>query len=553
MATAKFLDIQVLNYAIKALSKQIDKTFLKKNVLFDVTPAYYRMFDSLTDDASKMLTVVDNNVTPSTGEIKSDDVRTVTKTPTSVYAVGSQIIYIEEVLTPKYDNVIGISETDLTTIKNDTTQNRQDKYKSNILFVVDDNKLVFYDRDLDTFTDCTSGVSDTTPEWESNKLYKVDDLVKYNNYTYKCIAEHTSTTVFEDDIDNWILVVKEYYVLKQAQYDKLKNDGIINNDTKELYIVTDTTDNDINNKYIIHVVDTLPTPDVNIKDFVYFLQTDNKLYKCIEDADNLGTYIMKELTTSGSSDVTIGYDFTSNIAVGAYPKGTVFTSDMLLNDIIKGAFITYLQPNVTFTPTSNKTFEIGTNYTGEELKAVITKQSNNIVSVKFYENTTELYSDTSTATNGGTVTYTYSTSNNDTNFKLKCVVDDGQSPVTIERSINFVRKGFYGTSSSSTTPVATSADVRALSNSFLSPSSGSNFTINIPSGATLVTIAVPSTRTLKSVIYVEGMNSDVKDTFVLSTVNVEGANNYTGIDYTVYSYIPAIPFPNNATYKVTLN
>ena len=107
MATAKFLDINVLNYAIKSLSKQIDKTFIKKSLLYNVVPAYYRMFDPLTDDPSKMLTVVDNNVTPSTGEIRSDDVRVVSKVPASVYAVGSQIIYIEEVLTPKYDKVLG--------------------------------------------------------------------------------------------------------------------------------------------------------------------------------------------------------------------------------------------------------------------------------------------------------------------------------------------------------------------------------------------------------------------------------------------------------------
>lgn len=395
-------------------------------------------------------------------------------------------------------------------------------------------------------------INNSINSWMPLTKYKTNDLVIYNKKTYKCIINHTSSTAFEDDIDNWILVVKEYYVLKQAQYDKLKNDGIITNDTKELYIITDATDNNINNKYIIHVVDTLPTPDVDIKDFVYFLQTDNKLYKCIEDIDNLGTYIMKELTTSGSSDGTIGYDFTSNIAVGAYPKGTSFTKEMLLKDVVKGAFITYLQPTVTFTPTSNKTFEIGTNYTGEELKAVITKQSNNIVSVKFYENTTELYSDTSTATNGGTVTYTYFTSNNDTNFKLKCVVDDGQSPVTIERSINFVRKGFYGTSSSSSTPLSTSAEVRALSNSLLDPKTNSSFVLNIPAGTTLVTIAVPSARTLKSVIYVEGMNSEVKDTFTLSTVNVEGANSYTSATYNIYSYVPSIPFPSSSTYRCSL-
>ena len=547
MATAKFLDIQVLNYAIKSLSKQIDKTFIKKSLLYNVVPAYYRMFDPLTDDPSKMLTVVDNNSAVTTGEIRSDDVRVVSKVPASVYTVGSQIIYIEEVLTPKYDNVIGISDTDLTTIKNDTPQNRQATYKSNILFVVDDNKLVFYDRDLDTFTDCTTGET-TIPEWEKNKQYNVDDLVKYNNETFKCIIDHTSgSTTLDDDITNWITVLNRYYALKQSQYDQLVANGKITDATKDIYIILDAN----SKSSTIQIVDTLPTPSVDIEGNVYYLNTNDHLYKCIEDPDNLGTYIMKDVSPSGGSAV-LSSDLTSNVEVGGVPKNKTYTNGTSLETIVRDILIKYLQPSVTFTPTKDQTFELGYNYTGETLTAVIVKQSNDIQSVKFYQDSTELYSDTTTATTGGTVTYTYSTTNNDTDIKLKCVVDDGVKPVTIERKVSFVRKGFYGASSASTTPVATSSDVRALSGSILDPKAGSTFTLNIPTGATLVTIAVPSARTLSSVVYVEGMNSDVKDTFTPSIVNVEGANGYTGIDYTVYSYIPAIPFPNNATYKVTL-
>ena len=47
---SKFLDIDVLNYAISNLTRQIDKTFLKKKVLFNVTPAYYRLFNPATDN-----------------------------------------------------------------------------------------------------------------------------------------------------------------------------------------------------------------------------------------------------------------------------------------------------------------------------------------------------------------------------------------------------------------------------------------------------------------------------------------------------------------------
>ena len=155
----QFLDSDILNYTIKNLVSQIDKTFLKKNVLFNVTPAYYRLFDSATDNPSDKLTVIDNDKKPTTGEVTSDTVRSVTKNPT-IYAVGAEVVHIDEVLTPKFDNIKGITENDLKTLKADTKNNRQNKYNSNILFVVNDSKLVFYDRTLDKFTDCTSNYND---------------------------------------------------------------------------------------------------------------------------------------------------------------------------------------------------------------------------------------------------------------------------------------------------------------------------------------------------------------------------------------------------------
>ena len=101
---SKFLDIDVLNYSIKSLSKMIDITFLKKKQLFDVTPETYRLFDSATDNPSDKLTVIDNDKKPTTGEVTSDTVRIVTKNPT-VYAVGAEVVHIDEVLTPKFDNI----------------------------------------------------------------------------------------------------------------------------------------------------------------------------------------------------------------------------------------------------------------------------------------------------------------------------------------------------------------------------------------------------------------------------------------------------------------
>ena len=224
----QFLDIDVLNYSIKSLSKMIDITFLKKKQLFDVTPESYRLFDSVTDDPNDKLTVVANNVAPITGQVTSDTVRAVTKNP-AVYQVGAEVIHIDEVLVPKFDHIKGVTTSDLTAIKADTKDNRYAKYDSNVLFIVDNASMEFYNRATDKFTSISSGGTSGSGilYWQSLKDYKEKDVVLYqypdrygvDEYNkpvlektylpsiYVCIKNHTSSTSFENDLnDNWVTI-----------------------------------------------------------------------------------------------------------------------------------------------------------------------------------------------------------------------------------------------------------------------------------------------------------------------------------------------------------
>ena len=298
---SKFLDIEVLNYAISNLTRQIDKTFLKKKVLFNVTPAYYRLFNPATDNPSDKLTVIANGLTPTTGQVTSDTVRFITKNP-AVYAVCAELVFFEEVMTPKFDNIKGITENELKTLKADTKNNRQNKYNSNILFVVDDTKLVFYDRTLDTFTDCTSGEK-TIPNWISDHDYVVGDKVSNNDITYKCIKDHHSDLVdFDVDKDNWIIELDKYFSLSKNQYDQMVTDGLITNDNKELFIVNNGTN--ISSSYEESFVDK---KDIQIQHNLkckyplirVFDTNDNELYMDIEYfSDNL-TILHSEIEISG--------------------------------------------------------------------------------------------------------------------------------------------------------------------------------------------------------------------------------------------------------------
>lgn len=115
------------------------------------------------------------------------------------------------------------------------------------------------------------------------------------------------------------------------------------------------------------------------------------------------------------------------------------------------------------------------------------------------------------------------------------------------------RKAFYGTDSSSAIPYTTTAQIRAIANSVLGPVTATAFTINIPIGAKMVVFAYPATlRDVNSVIYIQGLGSDVKGIFTQTTINVEGVSGYTAISYKVYTYVPASPFSAIATYNVTI-
>lgn len=111
------------------------------------------------------------------------------------------------------------------------------------------------------------------------------------------------------------------------------------------------------------------------------------------------------------------------------------------------------------------------------------------------------------------------------------------------------RNMFYGVDN----PDNLSSSIRVLTGKKLNPVNGTKITINIPAGTTKVTFAYPATlRDVSSVKYVEGSNAEVKGNFVLTSVNVEGANAFTAVANKVYEYTPAAPFNGTATYEVTI-
>ena len=99
-----------------------------------------------------------------------------------------------------------------------------------------------YDTNTSAWELIDINAKDKYPLWETSVEYSEEELVTYNKTKYRCIVSHTSGATFEENKDNWIYVLEEYYVLTQVQYDNLVINGVITDDTKHLYVVIDAKD-----------------------------------------------------------------------------------------------------------------------------------------------------------------------------------------------------------------------------------------------------------------------------------------------------------------------
>lgn len=119
-------------------------------------------------------------------------------------------------------------------------------------------------------------------------------------------------------------------------------------------------------------------------------------------------------------------------------------------------------------------------------------------------------------------------------------------------AITGYRNSFYGTVEAKET--VTTAIIRGLSGkSGKALANGATFNVSIPVGALRVIIAYPSTlRDVTSIQDVNGMSAEIKPSFAKSTVQVEGTNGATAIDYKVYTLDYANANDAANTYKVTI-
>ena len=113
--------------------------------------------------------------------------------------------------------------------------------------------------------------------------------------------------------------------------------------------------------------------------------------------------------------------------------------------------------------------------------------------------------------------------------------------------------GFYGSLTSKASAVD-SALVRGLTGkSNKKVAKGQKYTIQVPSGTLRIVLAYDaSIGAVASITSAEEFGSEIKDSFTLQSVQVEGANSYSAIGYNVYVKDLASAQVNATTYTVTI-
>ena len=133
---------------------------------------------------------------------------------------------------------------------------------------------------------------------------------------------------------------------------------------------------------------------------------------------------------------------------------------------------------------------------------------------------------------------------------------DGQikagSKSATSAAITGYRNSFYGTMAEKSE--LTSGIIRGLAGvSGAALSNGSTFDVAIPVGALRVVIAYPATlRDISSIKDVNGMSAEISSSFTPQTIQVEGANGFTAIDYKVYTLDFANANDTANTFTVTI-
>lgn len=161
-----------------------------------------------------------------------------------------------------------------------------------------------------------------------------------------------------------------------------------------------------------------------------------------------GTYEKQEISLGGGGSAELERAITPNITVGNLKSGETIAQGTSLTELFEKMLIQYQKPvvSVSITP-STLVYKEGTSVDITDLSCSVTKKSEDIANVKFYQNGTLLETITDGVASGGNFTYsgTIDTITDvDTTFKATATDVTTGSTVESSKTIKFVVPFYYG-------------------------------------------------------------------------------------------------------------
>ena len=251
-----------------------------------------------------------------------------------------------------------------------------------------------------------------------------------NNYALKSEIPTVPTKISQLQNDsNFISSIPEEYVTEQELNNKgLATETFVTNKIAEAQLGGGESSVDLTN-YQTKSDDTLTTTSKTVVGAINEVNTN---------------VMMKANNTFETSMTTVS-------SLGGIPAGSDLNG-LSLQQVLTKLLFPYIKPSVsaslTYSP-SVSVYEYGQSISVSKINTNVTKKSENIVSIKFYQNNTLINTISSDCSNGGSFSHTFTSpitiTSNISNSYFKVIVNDGISDVTATtNSFTFVYPYYYG-------------------------------------------------------------------------------------------------------------
>ena len=331
---------------------------------------------------------------------------------------------------------------------------------------LEDIRHFHYNKDvLDTIT------QEMIDKWNSNDSGK-NNLSDFINDVGFVNEKYVIDKIAEAQLDGSNIELTDYVKKTQMneEIEKLKLDD--ENILAQSKNYTDSVISNIQSGTNFTIVQELPIENISTST-VYLIESDkeNYYYQYIyvnNEWANLGAaevnmedYYTKDYIDTMDAETKEQINLKANnlfkadmntvSALGGIPAGTNL-NDLTIQEVLTKLLFPYIAPSVsaslTYSPNAS-IYEYGRIILVTKINTSVTKKSESIQSIKFYQNNNLINTISTNCSNGGTFSYTLepsvSITSNTSNSYFKVIVYDGTTNVTVNtNSFTFVYPYYYG-------------------------------------------------------------------------------------------------------------